>query len=272
MDLHPGPEERSFTGGGVESNPILRALQENEDWYQDLVEHSQDLLCIHDLTGRLLMVNPGPARVLGYGVEELLQIPLREVIAPEFRPQFDEYLRHIESTGEASGYMVVMTSSGERRIWHYHNTLRTEGVVSPIVRGIAHDGRVARTQQRQAQVAETFFGADRGDDLRFGIERDAVPILVLDRHFLAQPGDPVAHAVAVVARIERGFLKLIDDAFGCRVGGIAHAQVDDVDPGHALLMLHLVDPPKQIRRQALNPRGDVDLERLLTHSRDCSTG
>jgi PAS domain S-box-containing protein len=139
MDLHPGPEERSFTGGGVESDSILRALQENEDWYQDLVEHSQDLLCIHDLAGRLLMVNPGLASVLGYGIEELLQIPMREVIAPEFRPQFDEYLRNIERTGEASGSMVVMTRSGERRIWHYRNTLRTEGVESPIVRGIAHD-------------------------------------------------------------------------------------------------------------------------------------
>ena len=33
----------------------------------------------------------------------------------------------------------MITRSGDRRIWEYHNTLRTEGVASPIVRGIAHD-------------------------------------------------------------------------------------------------------------------------------------
>jgi PAS domain S-box-containing protein len=150
MVLHPGqserhvPEERS-----VEVDPIRRALQENEDWYRDLVDHSRDLLCIHDLEGRLLSVNPAPARVLGYSVEELLQIPLREIIAPEFRTEFDAYLSQIERSGEASGFMAVVTRTGERRIWEYHNTLRSEGVASPIVRGMAHDV----TERKRAEAA-----------------------------------------------------------------------------------------------------------------------
>lgn len=32
-----------------------------------------------------------------------------------------------------------MTRSGERRIWEYHNTLRTQGVSAPLVRGVAYD-------------------------------------------------------------------------------------------------------------------------------------
>ena len=139
MDVHPGPENRRVPQAEAESDPIRRALHENEDWYQDLVEHSHDLLCIHDLEGRLLSVNPAPARMLGYSVEEILRIPMREMIVPEFRPEFDAYLSQIARTGEARGLMAVMTRSGERRIWEYHNTLRTEGVASPIVRGIAHD-------------------------------------------------------------------------------------------------------------------------------------
>ena len=51
----------------------------------------------------------------------------------------DAYLREIERTGESRGLMAVVTRSGEQRIWEYHNTLRTEGVAAPIVRGIAHD-------------------------------------------------------------------------------------------------------------------------------------
>jgi PAS domain S-box-containing protein len=95
----------------------------------------------------LLAVNPAPARVLGYSVEELLKIPMRELIVPEFRPDFDAYLKDIAITGESHGWMGVVTRSGEQRIWEYHNTLRTEGVASPIVRGMARDV----TEQRRAE-------------------------------------------------------------------------------------------------------------------------
>jgi PAS domain S-box-containing protein len=155
MELHPGhvsrhvPEEKA-----VGLDPIRRALQENEDWYRDLVDHSQDLLCIHDLQGLLLSVNPSPARVLGYTVEELLQIPMREIIAPEFRSQFDAYLAQLGSKGEARGLMAVMTRTGERRVWEYRNTLRTEGVASPIVRGLAHDVTEQKRAERELRQRE----------------------------------------------------------------------------------------------------------------------
>ena len=74
-----------------------RALRESEDRYRDLVEHSEDLVCTHDLTGKLLSVNPSSARLLGYEPAELLQISMRNLIAPEFRHQFDEYLTRIRT-------------------------------------------------------------------------------------------------------------------------------------------------------------------------------
>lgn len=140
MALHPGEQKRPVPEKlSVAPDPIRRGLIENEDWYRDLVEHSHDLLCIHDLQGRLLSVNPVPARLLGYSVSELLQIPMRDFIDPKFRPQFDDYLREVERTGESQGVIAVMTRAGERRFWEYSNTLRTEGVEAPVVRGIAHD-------------------------------------------------------------------------------------------------------------------------------------
>jgi PAS domain S-box-containing protein len=161
MDLHPGPENRRVTEiKPAELDPIWRALQENEDWYQDLVEHSQDLLCIHDLEGRLLSVNPAPARVLEYSVEEMLRIPMREMVAPEFRAQFDSYLNQIASVGESRGLMAVMTRSGERRIWEYHNTLRTEGVASPIVRGMARDVTEQKRAEKLAREASEAIARD----------------------------------------------------------------------------------------------------------------
>ncbi|MGB9205740.1 MAG: PAS domain S-box protein, partial [Terriglobales bacterium] len=140
MALHPGEQKRHFSEESpVVEDPIRRALEEDEDWYRDLVEHSRDLLCVHDLEGRLLSINPVPARLLGYSVEEMLQKPMRDFIDPQFRDQFDAYLREIARAGQADGLLALLTRSGEQRIWEYHNTLRTEGVETPIARGIAHD-------------------------------------------------------------------------------------------------------------------------------------
>jgi PAS domain S-box-containing protein len=129
MELHPGQEKHRLTEARpTASDPLRWAFHErkHEDWYEDLVLHSHDLLCIHDLEGRLLSLNPAPARLLGYSVEEILQIPMRELVVPEFVPQFESYLRQIERTGEAHGLVVVRARSGQQRVWEYHNTLRTE--------------------------------------------------------------------------------------------------------------------------------------------------
>ncbi len=125
------------------------AFRESEDRYRDLVEHSEDLVCTHDLEGRLLSVNPAPARALGYEVDELMNTPMQDLVAPEYRQQFQAYLRRIKNTGAEQGLLCVVTRNGERRIWEYKNTLRTEGVASPIVRGMAHDV----TEQKRAEAA-----------------------------------------------------------------------------------------------------------------------
>jgi PAS domain S-box-containing protein len=124
-------------------------LRESEDRYRDLVEHSTDLICTYNLEGRLLSVNELPAKLLGYTRAELLAKPMRDFILPEARPQFDQSLIDIQRDGFVKGSMIVLTKTGERRIWEYHNTLRTEGVAEPIVRGIAHD----ITDQKRAEKA-----------------------------------------------------------------------------------------------------------------------
>ena len=144
---------------------------DERDLYRDLVEHSQDLLCIHDLSGRLLSVNPLPARLLGYDVETLLAMPMQELLAPEYRHQFDEYLARIQQDGFAEGVMVLVGRNGQRRIWEYHNTLRDDGVSAPVVRGMAHDV----TERRAAEEAL------RKNEERFRIALKNSPIVVFNQ-------------------------------------------------------------------------------------------
>ncbi len=133
------------------------ALRASEDRYRDLVEHSQDLICTHDLEGNMLSVNELPARILGFSAAELTGRPMQEFLAPEVQDGFDQYLETIRKDGVARGLMVVLTRKGERRIWEYHNTLRTEGVPSPVVRGIAHDVTERKRAEKALRLSEEKF-------------------------------------------------------------------------------------------------------------------
>jgi PAS domain S-box-containing protein len=126
------------------------ALRISEDRYRDLVDNSHELICTHDLEGKVLSVNPWAARMLGYPKESLIGMNIRDGLLPDYRNNFDEYLRTVKTEGSARGVMKVRTATGEIRLWEYYNTLRTEGVETPIVRGMAHDA----TERRQALQRE----------------------------------------------------------------------------------------------------------------------
>jgi PAS domain S-box-containing protein len=116
------------------------ALRESEERYRDLVENSREFICTHDLEGKILSANRAATQMLGYDPNELIgKGNIRNILAPEVRHQFDEYMARVHEDGATSGTMLVQTSSGERRVWEYYNSLRTEGVATPIVRGIARD-------------------------------------------------------------------------------------------------------------------------------------
>ena len=153
MALHPGDEEsHPLEELAVVWGSLGQNTAESKDWYRDLVEHSHDLLCVHDLQGRFLSINPVPARLLGYSVKEMLEKQLQDVIDPQYRSECAAYLCEIARTVEADGLMAVRTRAGEKRIWEYHSTLRTEGLATPVVRTIAHDvtGRVRANEELRA--------------------------------------------------------------------------------------------------------------------------
>ena len=116
------------------------ALRESEERYRDLVENSRELICTHDLSGLLLSANPAAAAALGYELNEYVgKKTIHDILLPEVRHQFDEYMARLRKDGATSGIMLVKTKSGETRIWEYYNSLRTEGVTAPVVRGMARD-------------------------------------------------------------------------------------------------------------------------------------
>jgi PAS domain S-box-containing protein len=125
------------------------ALLESEDRYRDLVEHSLDLICTHDLEGRILSVNQTAVKLLGYDKKTLLGRNIRDILFAEHPYEFHNYIDKLLNDGIVNGMMSVKTKAGKRLIWEYTNTVRTEGVTNPVVRGIAHD----ITERKQAETA-----------------------------------------------------------------------------------------------------------------------
>jgi two-component system, cell cycle sensor histidine kinase and response regulator CckA len=161
------------------------ALRQSEDRYRDLVENSYDLMCTHDLEGRLLSCNQTAARILGYERDSLIGRDIREALLPEYRHLFESYIEKLLRDGIAQGVMTVRTRSGETRIWEYTNTLRTEGVAEPIVRGMAHDVTVQRKAEVALKTSES--------ELRALFAAMTDVILVLDaygRYLKIAPTDP----------------------------------------------------------------------------------
>jgi PAS domain S-box-containing protein len=127
----------------------LLDLQESESRYRDLVESSEDLLGTHDLDGRILSINQAPCRRLGYTVEEMLKKNMQDLLAPRFRHLYPEFAQRVLENGRAKGIVVVITRTGDERIWEYTSTLRKDGVPEPVIRGMAHD----ITDQHRAEEA-----------------------------------------------------------------------------------------------------------------------
>lgn len=135
------------------------ALRESEDRYRDLVESSADLICTHDLAGVFLTVNRASARAVGYQVTDLIGNSISEVLSPAGRRLFPSYLAEIAAAGSARGVMEVVTRSGEIRYWEYENSLRTEGVATPVVRGRARDVTDRLRAQHSLQESERRYRA-----------------------------------------------------------------------------------------------------------------
>jgi PAS domain S-box-containing protein len=113
------------------------AVAATNDRYRDLVENSHELIGTHDLDGRILSVNPAVASALRMDVQTLVGMDLRQFL---WQPEhFAGYIDELQRDGEAAGTMLMRAADGTLRTWEFRNTLRREGVATPVVRAIVSD-------------------------------------------------------------------------------------------------------------------------------------
>ena len=118
----------------------VSANARQDQWiYREMFEHSLGLMCVHDLDGVLLIVNPAAAQSLGFRPEDGVGVNMRHFLAPAVRDLFDGYLDRIRTQGSDTGLMRLMARDGTERIWLYRNILYEEPGSPPRVLGHAQD-------------------------------------------------------------------------------------------------------------------------------------
>lgn len=136
---------------------VEEELRESESRYRDLVEHSEDLLGTHRLDGQIVTINEAPCRRLGYTVEEVLKMKIQDLLVPRYKKLYAEFVQQVLETGHATGLMVVITRSGEERVWDYTSTLRKHDGTEPVIRGMAHDVTERHRAEQALRLSEAKF-------------------------------------------------------------------------------------------------------------------
>lgn len=170
--------------------------QPSEAWYRDVVEQGQGLICLHDLNGVLLYINPAAAQALGYKPEDGIGKKLSVFLTPTTRPLFQAYLQRIRQQPTDSGLMRLLTKDGQERVWSYHNVRSTPAGQAPYVLGHAQDIteriqleealKTARTEL-ESRVAERSAELQRAQERfvkAFQASPDAIIITSLDGRYI----------------------------------------------------------------------------------------
>ncbi|MEO5624658.1 MAG: diguanylate cyclase [Dokdonella sp.] len=132
----------------------MRTLEASERRFRDFFQHSTGFICIHDLDGTLLSVNPATATALGRSVAELLGTPMRNLSPPELRFLSDNYLQRVVDNGEDAGSMRVLNREGEQLVWQYSNRVYVDAEGSSYVMGYAQDITALRAVEQALQLSE----------------------------------------------------------------------------------------------------------------------
>lgn len=110
----------------------------SEEKHRTFFENSQALMCMHDLDGNFISINPAGAASVGYTVEELRHKGLLDIIPPDTEPMLRAYLYEIERKGTLKGLMNVLHKNGSTRTWMFNNII-AKGVAGRYVIGTAVD-------------------------------------------------------------------------------------------------------------------------------------
>ena len=112
----------------------------NEKRYRDLFNYSQAFICTHDLTGKMLTVNPAICELLGYDEEELKGKMLSDFLPKSDAKKFQSaYLDKVINEGSAKGVFRIFGKNKKKAYLLYKNFKVEEENSEAYIIGFAQD-------------------------------------------------------------------------------------------------------------------------------------
>jgi len=183
---------------------------------------SRELICTHDLSGRILSANRAACAALGVSLAELRGMSIQALMPADGDAGFNAYMETLLRDGTAVGLMRIVPPGGGQRIWEYCNSLDShEG--SPVVLGLARDVTDREEAFLQVRRSEDYF--------RSIIENASDVIVVMGRDGHIRYGSPSVERVLGYSR---------RDLAG--ISGMRLIHPDDVRRGTEFLTRQIAEP------------------------------
>ncbi len=192
----------------------MRSFEPQLRLYRLLVENSLGLMCVHDLDGVLLTINPAAAQSLGYCVDDSLGRNIRDFLVPSVRHLFDDYLQRIRRNPIDSGLMRLRAKDGNERVWLYRNVRHEEPGAPVLVLGHALDITDRITAERALKQSQSDLASAREELERRVADRTSE---------LQQTNERLMREIEQRKLVEEELLRARKlEAIGRFAGGIAH--------------------------------------------------
>ena len=116
-------------------------LARSEERYRELVENANDIVYTHDLAGNFTSINNAAERVLGYAKDDVFQLSVSDVVAPEHAEKARQMIaRKVHGDASHTEYEIDARCKDGRRVTLEVNTrLIHQGGEIVGVQGIARD-------------------------------------------------------------------------------------------------------------------------------------
>lgn len=101
-------------------------LKNSENKLRAFFEHSQGLMCTHDMQGNFITVNASGADLIGYTVAEVAGKTLFDITPTAHHDSIRKYIEDININGTATGLMTTLHRDGSPRIWMYNNVVEED--------------------------------------------------------------------------------------------------------------------------------------------------
>ncbi len=107
----------------TERKQIENEMRIAEKQYRSLFEHSQHMICIHDLKGNIMSINPAGAVAVGFKAEEIIGRNISPFLWGNQQDEYEKYMHTIVHAGKAQGLLRLPKQGGESSVWLYNNIL-----------------------------------------------------------------------------------------------------------------------------------------------------